>query len=182
MSLILQQGSSADVTPPASLKEIGAQFAKSRGEVTPAVIDPKITREQAHQIALTYFLDGLDLPDGYGVEEKVTIKDTTALFSGTASNKGTVGEWEISNREVWVVVLHDIPVSLPCGGMGSESCEKDPPHLSLAIDASTGEVIRGQLLGAGPSTWSFEELAALRDVVGSEPSRVPPTPTPTPTQ
>lgn len=195
VTLFLIRDGSADTVQsadsPATLKEIGAYFVPDYSKVVPAPINSEISREEAHESALTYFLEGWDIPPGVGVEEKVTFKDTTGLFSGSASSNRDMHEWDIFDRDVWIVVLHDIPVSIPCGRGLTEAGTTprptprppcSPPRMSFAIDARTGEVLTSELLGGGSTTWSNEEHDAMKTAIAAKRrSPLAPTPTPTPT-
>lgn len=151
-------------------EEIGAYF--HFGNVGPKSFVPGITRSEAEAAAVQRFLTGFDLPPGIGIEEGVLRAATTGEFSGA---KGGYGAWNVYDRDVWVVVLSDLPISLPCGpglckGMA-------PPRFSVAIDATTGEVLTSETAGGGPLSSKWDAVVATAEA-GRLVDPTPPTPTP----
>ncbi|MCI0438191.1 MAG: hypothetical protein L0177_03565 [Chloroflexi bacterium] len=169
--------SPSDKTP----EEIGAFFADAYGVVRPARFQSSKSRSEAETAAVNIFLEHFGYPGGMGIEENLDIESAQGLFSGAMGGYSKDGTWDIHNREVWVVVLHDLPpVPVPCGPT-PESCQGQPaPSLSVAVDAETGEVLSTELVGNGPTNPKWRPIIQrIREA--KEPSSTPgavPTPAP----
>ena len=169
-------------TPLVSPEAIGARFSKS--DMTAISINPTVTREQAQQAALQKLLQNWGLPSGRGIEENITVQSTTVSFSGTRYGHGPR---TVTDRNAWVVVFKDPPISLPCGGAPlsgqdttpESNCSSDnSPQYHVAIDAESGKVISSELSGAGPMPQKWHAIAAANPPPANQPTR-PPKPTPT---
>ncbi len=163
-------------------EEIGAYFLNS--EMSPLDIDPAISKQQAEEIALDELMTGWDMPRGRGIEENVIIKSTTASFSG--SRHGNEPR-TVHGRPAWILAIHDLPVSLPCGirarlsdaGDDHHGCDTHSPRYHVAIDAETGQILSTDLTGGGEMPEKWYEIFKQNPPPEDQPTR-PPTPTPTP--
>ena len=87
----------------------------------------------------------------------------------------------MQDREVWVVVIDDLPISLPCGPRRPSGvpCPYHHPRFNVAIDAATGEVLTTELTGAGPRSDKWSNLGnPYDDANGPIPTPVPDQPVP----
>ena len=148
---------------------IGAYFVPDYASIQPAEFNPSVSEQIARDAAFEFFMDGFDLPRGVGVKEGIVTRSTTGSFSG--AKRGS-GDWTIYDRPVWVVVLDEVPISLPCGPHGG-NCPEHRPQYNVVIDAETGEILSSQMTGAGSRhpKWANIQLAGPGD---------PPEPTPAP--
>ena len=158
-----------------TLAETGAEFASDFGDARDADFNATILKQDAKATAVAEFMRGFDLPEGRGIQEKIDARAVKAVFSG--SSNGFSREWDIIDREVWVVSLWDLPISIPCGGSIAGGCQGDfqPPHFTVAIDAQTGQIVGADLSGVGKlsSTWDDVDLRRSSD---SEPAESTPVP------
>ena len=150
---------------------IGAYFVLDYASIQAADFESSVPEQTAGDAALDFFRDGFDIPRGVGLQEGVVIRSTTARFSGA---KHGSGEWTIADRPVWIVVLDEIPVSLPCGPPRAGGCPVHSPRFNVAIDAETGEILTSELTGAGPSRPKWHDTKLANPVVN------PPEPSPPP--
>ena len=158
----------------ASPEDIGAYFIEDYASIRAADFEPSVSEQTARDAALDFYREGSGNPRGYRLEEGVVIRSTTAVFSGA---KHGSGEWIIADRPVWIVVLDEIPVSLPCGPPRPEVCTVHGPRFNVAVDAETGEILTSELTGGGakhPKWRNLRNNTQLPDPVN------PPTPTPAP--
>ncbi len=146
--LLTACGQGGAIPPSVTPEEIGAKFAENYGSVRDAEFDPLIPRRQAELAAVKHFMEGFNLR---GVEPGLDVRSTTALFSGVP---GGFGQWTIQDRQVWIVAIHDLPFSIPCGPAMPKGtpCASPPGRFSVAVDADTGEVLSAELSGAGPKS------------------------------
>ena len=148
-----------------TLAETGAEFAADFGDARDADFNATIAKQDAKETAVAEFMSGFDLPEGREIEQKIDIRAVKAIFSG--SSDGFSRNWDIIDREVWVVALWDLPISIPCGGSVAGGCQGDfqPPHFTLAIDAHTGQIVGADLSGVGSisSTWDDVDLQRSPD-------------------
>ena len=158
-----------------TLAETGAEFAPNFGDARDANFNATIAKQDAEGTAVAEFMRGFDLPEGRGIEERIDTRTVTAIFSGSSS--GFSREWDIIDREVWVISLWDLPISIHCGGSVAGECRDDfqPPHFTLAIDAHTGQIVGADLSGVGriSSTWDDVDLQRLPDSEFAESTPVP---------
>ena len=158
-----------------TLAETGAEFAADFGDARDADFNATIAKQDAKETAVAEFMSGFDLPEGRGIEQKIDIRAVKAIFSG--SSDGFSRNWDIIDREVWVVSLWDLPISIPCGGSVAGGCQGDfkPPHFTLAIDAHMGQIVGADLSGVGSisSTWDDVDLQRSPDSELAESTPVP---------
>ncbi len=154
-------------------EDIGAFFAPAYGVVRPARFHALKSRSEAEAAAIKVFLEHNGYPSGMGIDENLVVKSAQGLFSGAKGGFSKDGTWDIHNRNIWVVVLYDVPVTVPCGPR-AESCEgQPPPSFAVAIDADTGEVLSTELLGNGhPSARWTPIIRRMQE------ARAAPTPSP----
>lgn len=157
-----------------SPKEIGAYFLDSFGRVEPKEFVADLSQDAAETAAVNAFLAGFGLPDDPGFEKGILKASTTGVFSGA---RGGFGEWNIANRDVWVVVLTDLPISLSCGPDKPSCAGVSRPTFSLAIDATTGEVLSTEMTGGGSrrAKWDpiIERIKATRVADPTRPTATP---------
>jgi hypothetical protein len=135
---------------------------------------------EAEAAAVNIFLEHMGYPGGMGIEENLEIESTQGLVSGAKGGFSRDGSWGIHNKEVWVVVLHDLPVGLPCGPRPG-SCEGQPaPGFSVAVDAETGEVLSTELYGNGPTNPKWRPIMQCIRESRDPPSEPTAVPTPSP--
>ncbi|MEX0761154.1 MAG: hypothetical protein WD208_08175 [Dehalococcoidia bacterium] len=167
--------------------EIGASFHGGGGQaVRPGAFEPGITREEAEASALEYFLDGFGLPPRQDIIDLLDVDSTLGLYTGyreeSAQPDDLQGQstWPVQDREVWVVVIGNLPVSIRFGVPGHDIDPDAIPalRLSVAVDAATGEVINTELSGAGHSSPEWDEI--LEELRTEQPSKDRPPGTPTP--
>ena len=174
--LTVAPGEGPPITP-VTPEEIGAFFLNS--SMRPIAIKPKIAEEQAREIALQQFMGGFDVPLHLKsvIKGGVVIKSTSVSFSGSRHGQDP---WTIHDRPAWIVVLHDIPASLPCGvhiGPRPDNwCQGVTPKYHVAIDSETGEILSTELTGGGPRNEKWSALlnqGASALSVTEEPTSVP---------
>ena len=160
--------------------EIGADFMSGDMSFL-RISDPSVTKQQAKDTAVDEFLSDFGMPKGKGVETNVALKATTASFSGSRHDYGPK---TINNRPVWIVVVEDIPVSLPCGLHAYDPdsddpppCPRNTPKYHVAIDAETGAILSTALTGSGGMSERWYTI--LADQVDNPQPTPATTPTPT---
>jgi len=189
--------------------DIGADIAGAQLQPT-SLKGSAISESQARAAAVHDFMRGDGYPAGIGVEQKLTVKSAPALYSGPvgwgkeppAQNRpvwvvvltnlpfsGGIGASDAPN----------LPPSLLdqiCNGTNTEqvfaisrdvcnatSSSNNPyPHeLTLAVDAATGAVIRGDESGQGISDPSWDSINATAAAINRAKAGPQPTSTPAPT-
>ncbi|MFW6195226.1 MAG: hypothetical protein ACOC5M_01750 [Chloroflexota bacterium] len=158
-----------------NLNEAGAVFAPAFGEARDAEFDANVSKERAEKIAIGRFMRGFDLPTDRGIQEIIEARAVKAIFSG--SSTGSSQDWDVHDRQAWVVVLHDIPRAIPCPGGCTEGTPR--PRYTVAVDAGTGDVVGLDLSGAGPISSSYNGVDLKVDDPGE--AEIP-TPVPTASQ
>lgn len=143
----------AQSLPEKTPEDIGAVFASEYGTVQAAEFQSSRSKSEVETAAVDIFLEYFGYPSGMGIEENLEIKATQGLFSGAKGGFSKDGMWDIHNREVWVVVLHDLPpLPIPCGPTPVSCVGQPAPRVSVAVDAETGEILSTELAGNGQST------------------------------
>ena len=149
-----------------------------------------ISQSAAKTIAIRDFLQSDGYPPGIGVEQKVNVRLTAAVYSGPFT--GSYGDEQspgelVQNRYVWVAVLTNIPVWLGCGDWTASVCRTVtaggqnpyPPKMTTIIDAQTGNILNGTLSGVGDPGPSWKPIIATAKAINeANATHVTPTPVP----
>jgi hypothetical protein len=170
-----------------TLAEVGAQFPEFSGLSVrdDNTFEPSVPRSEAEAIAVAYVMDGFGVPRGAGLEGLFEVRSTTGLYTGGSKPNRQPKDlarketWPIQNRQVWAVVVYDLPVAIPFGKPGMTYSESEIPRarMNVAVDANTGEILGTALTGAGGPSPKWELV-----IMGANQDRpiIPLTPTPTP--
>ncbi|MBI2171784.1 MAG: hypothetical protein HYU30_07165 [Chloroflexi bacterium] len=124
-------------------KEIGAIFDPANSQIAPASFVPAVSRAQVIarvREKLPSFFETVD-PNAFQVQA------TVALYSGKHERTGE----SLAGREVWVVVVDNLPIGGASGGpQGADRLmrgERPVNQLVVVYDAQTGEQIDGAIMG-----------------------------------
>ena len=128
-------------------RDIGAHFDPNYVHITYSSFAPVKSESEAVTTAVKWLTAGFHVPT-----DNLTVDTTVGLFSGhLARTDSNPDDRVVSNVPAWIVVIKDLPISLPIGPapvQGSPVATTNvAAEYNVAVDATTGALLDAILTG-----------------------------------